>query len=143
MKRRDALSKIIRSKPKKIKIQSAKDKGRRLQKWVCQRISELTGFPCGKDCPIESRPMGQSGVDVRLEKQVLRKFPFSVECKSQESWNVHEWIKQAKGNQIEGTDWLLVCKRSREEPVVIINAKSWFKIMQKAIFYNNPCTKIE
>ena len=44
-----------------MKPQSAKAKGRTLQQWICKKISEFTGFPCGKDCPIESRPMGQSG----------------------------------------------------------------------------------
>lgn len=67
-----------------MKPQSAKAKGRSLQKWACEKISELTGYKCGKDKPIESRPSSQSGTDVRLEDQVLKIFPFSVECKFQE-----------------------------------------------------------
>ena len=72
--------------------------------------------------------MGQSGTDVRMELAVLKEFPFSVECKAQESWGVHEWIKQAKDNQIEGTDWLLIAKRSRMDPVVIMDAEAFFEL---------------
>lgn len=125
---------MIRKQPKKkkkIQVSSAKAKGRNLQQWVCEKISDLTGFEWGQDKSIESRGMGQNGVDVRLEKAVLRKFPYSVECKFQESWNVHQWIEQAKQNQIKGTDWLLVCKRSRKNPVVIMDAEVFFKLLKK------------
>lgn len=119
---------------KRITPQSAKAKGRRLQQWVCQQISELTGFPWGSsgdDCPIESRSMGQSGTDVRMESHVQKLFPYSVECKFQESWGVHSWVEQAQKNQTPGTDWLLICKRSRRRPVVIMDAKTFFKLLKK------------
>ena len=118
-----------KGKKKRINTSSAKAKGRSFQQWVCSKISEITGFPHGKDCPIESRPMGQSGVDVRLEKAVLDYFPFSVECKRQESWSVHSWIEQAKQNIIPGTDWLLFCKSSRKDAVVIMDAEAFFKLL--------------
>jgi len=41
-----------------MKTSSAKDKGRRLQKWVAEKISELTGLECGKDCPIRIQANG-------------------------------------------------------------------------------------
>lgn len=116
---------------KRITPASAKDKGRRLQQWVCRQISNLTGYEwgsSGEDKPIESRPMGQRGVDVRMESQVKQLFPFSVECKSQESWGVHAWIKQAIENQTPGTDWLIVAKRSRQKPVIIMDAERFFEI---------------
>jgi len=118
-------------KKKRISVQSAKGKGRRLQQWACLKISELTGFKWGKDQPIESRGMGQSGTDVRMEKQVLDKFPFSVECKSQESWGVHSWIEQAKMNQQKGMDWLLICKRNQKPPVIIMDGERFFKMLKK------------
>lgn len=116
---------------KKITPQSAKAKGRVLQQWTCEQISKLTGYEWGQDKPIESRPMGQSGLDVRMESQVRAAFPFSVECKWQESWSVPAWIKQAKQNQVEGTDWLLVIKRSRENPVVVLDAELFFRLLTK------------
>lgn len=118
---------------KRITPQSAKAKGRVLQQWVCKQISELTGHEWGSsgdDKPIESRPMGQSGCDVRMESHVQEKFPFSIECKFQESWAVPSWIKQAKENQKEGTDWLLVAKSSRKDPVVIMDALAFFKLLR-------------
>lgn len=119
---------------KRISVQSAKAKGRNLQKWVCQQISELTGYDWGSsgdDCPIESRPMGQSGTDIRMESQVRELFPFSVECKRRETWSVPAWIKQAMENQMQGTDWLLVLRRSRTKPVVVMDAKAFFKLLEK------------
>jgi hypothetical protein len=116
-------------KKKRISVQSAKAKGRRLQQWAGQMIADLTGFEFGHDCPIESRGMGQSGTDVRMDAQVLKQFPFSVECKSQESWSVHSWIDQAKNNELPDTDWLLICKRSRHSPVAVLDAETFFKIL--------------
>ncbi len=120
---------------KKIKPQSAKNKGRKLQKWVAEKISQLTGYEWGSsgdDKPIESRPMGQSGVDVRMESQVKKEFPFSVECKSVEKLALPSWIKQAKDNQEEGTDWLIIFKRSRENPVAVMDAERFFELLRKA-----------
>jgi len=71
---------LLPLKKKRITIQSGKAKGRRLQQWFAKQIAELTGFEYGKDCDIESRPMGQSGIDIRMSKQVLEIFPYSPEC---------------------------------------------------------------
>lgn len=114
-----------------MKPQSAKAKGRTLQQWVCQKVSELTGFAYGKDCPIESRPMGQSGVDVRLEEDVLKVFPFSIECKNQEKWSLLTWVEQAKQNRKEGTYWLLVVKKNRIKPIVIMDAEEFFELLKE------------
>lgn len=115
-----------------MKPQSAKAKGRSLQKWVCKKIAEVTGLEWGKDKPIESRPSGQSGTDVRLEVKALKMFPFSVECKFQERWKIQQWIEQAKANEVEDTNWLLICKQSRKPPVAILEAEAFFDILKKA-----------
>ena len=124
------------NKKKRISPQSAKAKGRRLQQYACNKISELTGYEWGSsgdDKPIESRPMGQSGTDVRMESQVRKLFPYSVECKFQESWSVPAWIEQAKANKTEGTDWLLIIKRSQKSPVVVIDAGKFFEILKQNV----------
>ena len=123
------------SKKKRISTASAKAKGRELQHWVCQQISDLTGYEwgsSGQDKPIESRPMGQHGWDVRLESKVREVFPFSVECKRQETWSVPAWIEQAKENSTPETDWLLVMRRNRTEPVIVMDAVRFFEILKKA-----------
>jgi len=121
---------IVIKKRTRITNASAKAKGRALQKWACQKISELLGIPWGKDELIASREASQSGTDVRLIGEAKRRFPYSVECKSQETWSVPSWIKQAKNNQMEGTDWLLICKRGREKPVVIMDAERFFELLK-------------
>ena len=113
-----------------MKPQSAKAKGRTLQQWICKKISEFTGFPCGKDCPIESRPMGQSGVDVRLEEDVLKVLPISVESKNQEKWSLLTWIEQAKKNRKPSTYWMLVVKKNRIKPIIIMDAEEFFELLK-------------
>ena len=115
----------------KIKPSSAKAKGRALQNWTCEKISELLGIPWGKDESIASREMGQPGTDIRLVGEAQERFPFSVECKWQESWSVLAWIKQAQENQKAGTDWLLVMKKNRIKPVVVIDAERFFELLGK------------
>ena len=114
---------------KRISVHSAKAKGRRLQQWAMRKISELTGIPCGKDELIASREMGQSGTDVRLIGKAQTMFPWSVECKYQETWSIPAWIKQAKENQKKGTNWLLFIKRNQHEEIVVLNADVFFDLL--------------
>ena len=116
---------------KKIKPRSAKNKGRKLQVWVAQKISELTGISYGMDKEIESRQMGQAGTDVRLSKEALKEFPYSVECKAVEKLSLPSWIEQAKENQVEGTNWLVIFKRSRDKPVVVMDAERFFELLKE------------
>jgi hypothetical protein len=117
-----------------ISISSRKAKGRNLQKWTCEKISTLSNIPYGYEDNklIQPRIMGQKGVDVILRGKAKEKFPFSIECKSAQQWNILAAIRQAKKNKIDGTDWLLVLKRKEiKSPVVVIDADVFFKIMEK------------
>ena len=118
---------------KRIKISSAKAKGRKLQQWVAKKISEITGLPCGKDELIESREMGQTGVDIKLYGDAKEMFPFSVEAKYQETWSLPAWIKDAKDNQAKGTDWLLFIKKNFHEEIVIMDAVAFFDLYEQYI----------
>ena len=109
-----------------------KQKMHRLQKWVAYKVAELTGLECGKDCPIESRPSGETGPDVRLDNEARREFPFTVECKNQETWSVPAWIEQAKANTYSGTDWVLVISKNRQKtPVVVLDAEVFFNLLEQ------------
>lgn len=122
-----------------MKIRSAKNKGKRLQNWTASKIAEITGLKVEKDGDIESRQMGMSGVDVILRGKAKELFPFSVENKNVETLNLFAAIGQAKNNIMAGTNWLLICKKNREDPVVIIDAEIFFKLYKKIIEYET-CT---
>ncbi len=116
-----------------ITISSRKAKSRRLQNWAAEKISKLLGIPWGRDELIAPREMGQSGTDVRLIGEALKGFPFSVECKAQETWAIPSWVIQTKSNQKKDTDWLLICKKNNKKPVVVIDAEVFFKIFGRII----------
>jgi len=118
-------------KKKRISVASAKSKARRLQNWTAEQISNLIGLPWGKDEMIAPREMGQPGVDVRLVGKAKKMFPFSVECKWQEKWHILSWIKQAKENTYANTDWMLVVKKNRHEPIIVLDAEVFFSILDK------------
>jgi len=116
-----------------MKTSSAKAKGRRLQNWVGQKVAKLTGFACGADEPIEPRRMGQNGVDIRLESQVRRVFPYSIECKNTEKWSVNKAIEQVKADQYPNTDWLVVLAKNRTKPVVVLDAEVFFELLDRVL----------
>ena len=117
-----------------IKIRSAKNKGMRLQKWVCSKISKLIGIGYNQQddlCLIHSRESGLSGVDIILRGNALKTFPYSIECKSSEQLNLLKTIQQAKSNRIEGTDWLIVYKRKAfKKPIVIMDWYTFEKLIE-------------
>jgi hypothetical protein len=117
-----------------IKIRSRKNKGKRLQNFTAERISKLLDIPWGIDKDIESRMMGCGGTDVILRGEAIKKFPYSIENKNCEKWNnILQWIEQAKYNQKKGTDWMLICKKNRMEPVVILDMEVFFKLYERIL----------
>jgi len=126
------IQKRTRDKRRKISIQSAKAKGRRLQQWTAQKISDITGQEYGKDLDIDSRPMGQAGCDVILRGEAKKLFPFAVECKSQEKKSIpFDWVEQAKNNTSDFKTWLLFIKRKGEKPVVVMDADFFFELYKE------------
>jgi hypothetical protein len=115
---------------KRITVASAKGKGRRLQQWTAKKISELLDLPWGSEEQIASREMGQAGTDIRLVADAKELFPWSVECKNTESWGVPSFIKQAKENQLPGTDWLVVMTKNHHENIVVLDAEVFFDILR-------------
>lgn len=127
------LIKKFENAEKKIKVSSAKGKGRGLQYWVCERIANMFGVEfvqSDDDCLIHSREMGQNGVDVILRGEIRKKFPFDIECKSCESLSIPEWIRQARANKKENREWLLVFKKQTlgHTPFVVMEWETFEKI---------------
>ena len=130
------LIKKFENAEKKIKVSSAKGKGRGLQYWVCEQIAELFGIEfvqSDDDCPIHSREMGQHGTDIVLRGQIAKKFPFDVECKSCETLSIPEWVRQARANKKENRDWLLVFKKHTLgiKPLVIMEWEVFEKLFRR------------
>ena len=115
---------IVDVKDVKVKTQSAKAKGRKLQQWFANVLVETLGLD-SED--IESRPMGSQGEDIILGKQSRQLFPFSVECKNQEAVNVWKAYEQATEN-CKGYEPLVVIKRNRTKPLVLVDAEYFVKL---------------
>ena len=118
-------------KKRKITIRSAKNKGKRFQNWIAEQFSNISGIPWGQDEDIESRQMGQGGVDIIFRSDAKKLFPYSIEAKNCERWSVPAWINQAKNNQGKNTDWLLFITKNRYDKVVVMDAKLFFKLIKK------------
>lgn len=117
-----------------IKIKSRKAKGRNLQQWVCQKIANILEIKYEQQndqCPIHSREMGQSGTDIILRGNVLKQFPFSIECKSGKTLNLTGTIRQVKNNKIENTDWIIVYKGNYKKSIVIMEWDCFEKFYKK------------
>lgn len=113
-----------------MKPQSRKSKGRRLQNWVAQQIAQITNLPVGKDEHIAPREMGQSGPDIRLSPLAREAFPFSIECKNSERWNLTQTIQQAINNSYPNTNWLVILKRNNYKPIAVIDAEIFFNLLK-------------
>ena len=107
-----------------MKTQSAKAKGRRLQQWMRDLLIEkLEVHP--ED--IESRSMGAGGEDLIMARAAREKFPYSIECKNQESINIWKSYEQAKENAGE-YEPIVVLKRNNTKPLVLVDADYFVKL---------------
>lgn len=123
--------------PKKRRIthRSAKNKGKRFQNEIAEKISDLLDIPVEKDGDIESRQMGMAGVDVILRGKAKDLFPYAVECKNAESWSIPKWVGQARANIGNFMTWLLFIRKNDYAPIVVMDADEFFKLcyaVQKA-----------
>ena len=121
-------------------VKGRKAKGRALQNFIGRLFSKITGYPFGKDELIEGREMGQPGVDIKLYGDAAKEILYSIECKNTDKWDMHKWIEQAKANKKDGTDWLLICKRSYREPVVVMSVEHFFSLFKEVLSYRRAFT---
>ena len=109
-----------------MKTQSAKAKGRNLQKWVVNKlIEEFDIHP--ED--IKSCSMGAGGEDVVMARAAREKFPFSVECKNVEKLNVWDAYEQAKANS-SGYEPIVVMKKNHKKPLVLLEAEHFISMVK-------------
>ena len=107
--------------------QSKKAKGRRLQQWVRDLLIEkLEVHP--ED--IESRSMGAGGEDLIMSRSAREKFPYSIECKNQESLNIWKSYEQAQQNS-GNYEPIVVIKRNNIKPLVLVDADYFVELHKK------------
>ena len=110
-----------------MKTQSAKAKGRRLQQWFrALLIEKLDIHP--ED--IESRSMGAGGEDLIMARAAREKFPYSIECKNQESVNLWKSYEQAQENS-KDYEPVVILKRNNTKPLVLVDAEYFVKLHEK------------
>ena len=110
-----------------MRTQSKKAKGRRLQQWVRDiLIEKLEVLP--ED--IESRSMGAGGEDLIMSRSAREKFPYSIECKNQESLNIWKSYEQAQQNS-GNYEPIVVLKRNNVKPLVLVDADYFVELHKK------------
>ena len=113
-----------------MKTQSRKAKGRRLQQQFMQLLIEKLDID-PED--IESSAMGSGGEDLIMSKAARTKFPYSIECKNQESLNIWKAWEQANGNK--GLyEPMVVIKKNGVRPLVVLDAENFLEMIKE---FNN------
>ena len=110
-----------------MKTSSAKAKGRRLQQWFRDLLIEKLDI---HPEDIESRSMGAGGEDLIMARAAREKFPYSIECKNQESVNLWKSYDQAKENS-KDYEPVVVLKRNNSKPLVLVDAEYFVKLHEK------------
>ena len=119
---------------KRMRPQSAKAKGRRLQQQFRDLLIEKLDI---HPEDIESRSMGAGGEDLVMARAAREKFPFSIECKNVEKLNVWEAYNQAKENstpsRLSGNEYepLVVMKKNNHKALVVLDAEKFVEICKK------------
>ena len=111
-----------------MKPQSAKAKGRNLQKNVRDLILEK--FNQLEEDDVRSTSMGASGEDLLLSPAARKLFPFSVECKNQESLNIWSAIEQAENNSGNHIP-LVIFKRNRTKTYAVLEFDKLLKLLDE------------
>jgi hypothetical protein len=75
--------------------------------------------------------MGASGEDLMLSAKARDIFPYSVECKNQETLNVWKAFEQATANA-GSFQPLLIIKKNRKEPLAVVNANHFVELIDNS-----------
>jgi len=110
-----------------MKTRSRKNKGVRLQNYVREQIIKTFGL---EESEVKPAIMGESGVDIHLSSKAKSFFPFSIECKNQERWNIPLFWKQAVTNAEDGTYPLLVVKKNRHEALAVLRFEDFLQVIK-------------
>lgn len=124
-----------------MKTSSAKSKGRKLQNYVRDLI--LKHFNSLEEDDVKCAIMGESGIDLHLSPAARKLFPFSVECKNQETMKIWEWLKQCEVNVKHNTFPLLVFKRNRSKTYCVMELDHLVELLGDLNYDNWTMPRIE
>jgi len=113
-----------------MKPRSAKNKGKRLQNKIRDLILEKFNNILEQD-DVRSITMGDSGEDILLSPVARRLFPFSVECKAQESLSIWSALQQAESNAGKHIP-LLVFKRNRSKTYAVLEFDKLLELLNES-----------
>ena len=112
-----------------MKQRSIKIKGKRLQNFVREKI--LKNFPHLKKKDVVCVENGIQGPDIILSKVGMKLCPFQFEVKNQEKLKgIYQWYRQANKNIPKGLTPVVVCKRNAQDPLVIIDLKTFLELIK-------------
>ena len=110
-----------------MKPQSAKAKGRNVQKWVVEQLQRR--FPQLRQGDLVSTSMGAGGEDIKLSPAARDCIPYQFECKSLAKVAVYNYYEQAK---MHGShEPIAVVKQNGKKPLVVVDAEVFFDLIAR------------
>lgn len=111
-----------------MKSRSAKNKGVRLQNWTRDLLLKLADNlePADIKCAI----MGENDEDIKFSPAARKQFRISVECKNVEKIQVWAAYEQAEDNCPVDCEPVVVFKKNRKDPKVMVDAEFFFRVLQ-------------
>jgi len=107
--------------------QSAKAKGRNLQKWVRDKLLEISNTLTTDD--VRSTSMGATGEDVTLSAAARLLFPIQIECKNKAKYSVYKDYTQAQ--QHGNYEPVLIIKQNQAKPLAVVDAVWLLKLIKE------------
>lgn len=122
-----------------MKPRSAKAKGRKFAKEIAEAIcAKLQISPAD----LQVTPSGVNGPDLYLSPEALKRFPFVLEAKNQESLNIWSALEQAEAHA-NGTSLtaLLAFRRNRTKAFVALSLEDFLTLAAKITGGNEHAEK--
>lgn len=108
---------------------SRKAKGRIFQQEVKAMIEAVN--PEFEPGDISVAIMGEAGEDIKVHRN-RHLWPFATECKRVENLNLWASWAQASSRRTKESVPVLIFRRSRSEPLVVLNALDFIKLVRQA-----------
>ena len=121
-----------------MKTSSAKSKGRRLQQLVAGKVLETFEDLTTHD--VKSTTMGETGIDIQLSAAARKKFPYALEIRNREKFNIWQAMDDARRHaEKEGLTPLVVFARNRTRPCAVLDLEDFFALLKKIDTLSSPC----